>query len=204
MKLLIVTAVDAERDAVLRGLSGSVHDVYTVGVGPTAAAAATARLLASAEAAGDRYDGVVSAGIAGGLAERVNVGDVVVATASVAAELGVRTADGFTSLGKLGYGSAVAECAVRLTREVTGTRGEVLTLATITGTPDRAAELAAEHPDAVAEAMEGFGVATAAAGARLPFAEIRAISNAVADRDTGNWGWEAAFGALTKAMGELR
>lgn len=204
MKLLIVTAVDAERDAVLRGLSGTVHDVYTVGVGPAAAAAGTARLLALAEAAGIRYDGVVNAGIAGGLAGRAAVGEIVVATASVSAELGVRTEDGFTPLGKLGFGSAVAECALRLAAGVTGARGEVLTLATITGSARRAEELAESHPEALAEAMEGFGVATAASRVRLPFIEIRAVSNAVGDRDTSGWDWQGAFDALTKAMGELR
>ncbi|MGH8879104.1 MAG: futalosine hydrolase, partial [Stackebrandtia sp.] len=133
MKLLIVTAVDEERDAVQRGLSGTVHDVYTVGVGPARAAANTARLLAMAAAADTRYDGVVNAGIAGGLAGRAGIGDVVIATASVSAELGVRTEDGFTPLGELGFGSSVAECALRLAANVTGARGEVLTLATITG-----------------------------------------------------------------------
>lgn len=204
MKLLIVTAVDAERDAVLRGLSGTVHDVYTVGVGPAAAAAGTARLLALAEAAGIGYDGVVSAGIAGGFAGRAAVGEIVVATASVSAELGVRTEAGFTPLGELGFGSEVAECALRLAAGVTGSRGEILTLSTITGSAERVAELTAAHPAALAEAMEGFGVATAAARARLPFIEIRAVSNAVGDRDRSGWDWQGAFEALTKAMGELR
>ncbi|ADD45486.1 futalosine hydrolase [Stackebrandtia nassauensis] len=204
MKLLIVTAVDAERDAVLRGLSGTVHDVYTVGVGPAAAAAGTARLLALAEAAGTRYDGVVNAGIAGGLAGRADIGDVVVGTASISAELGVRTDDGFTPLGKLGFGSAVAECSLRLAAGVTGARGEILTLATITGSAQRVDELAESYPHALAEAMEGFGAATAAARVRLPFTEIRAISNAVGDRDASGWNWQAAFDALTKAAGELR
>src|SRR5690606_11848495 len=74
MKLLIVTAVDAERDAVLRGIGAASHDVHTVGVGPAAAAATTARLLALAECCGTRYDGVVNAGIAGSLEGRAAIG----------------------------------------------------------------------------------------------------------------------------------
>ncbi|HZE40951.1 MAG TPA: futalosine hydrolase [Stackebrandtia sp.] len=204
MKLLIVTAVDEERDAVLKGLSGSAHDAYTVGVGPSAAAAGTARLLARAEAAGIRYDGVVNAGIAGGLDGRVGAGDVVVAAAAVSPELGMVDESGFTPLGELGFGSNVAVCALRLAAKVTGTRGDVLTVATITGTRDEAARLAKSYPDAVAEAMEGFGVGTAAAQAGLPFVEVRSISNAVGDRDVAGWDWTGGFAALTKAMEELR
>ncbi|MGH8879412.1 MAG: futalosine hydrolase, partial [Stackebrandtia sp.] len=64
-------------------------------------------------------------------------------------------------------------------------------------------ELAAAYPNALAEAMEGFGVATAAAEARLPFVELRTISNEVGDRDVAGWDWQAGFAALTKAVGEL-
>src|SRR2546423_804787 len=50
---------------------------------------------------------------------------------------------------------------------------------------------------AAAEAMEGFGVATAAAMAELPFVEIRAISNAVGPRDREAWRIDAALEALS-------
>jgi futalosine hydrolase len=52
----------------------------------------------------------------------------------------------------------------------------------------------------VAEAMEGFGVATAAAGAGVPFAELRAISNLVGPRDRAAWRLEDAFAALRRAL----
>jgi futalosine hydrolase len=65
--------------------------------------------------------------------------------------------------------------------------GAVLTVATVTGTAERTAELLARHPDAAAEGMEGFGVASAATMAELPFVEIRAISNVVGPRDRESW-----------------
>ena len=203
MKLLIVTAVFQERDAVLAGLGGVDHDVIVAGVGPAAAAAATARHLAMAGARGLRYDGVVNAGVAGAIDSRVSLGDVVVATMSVSAELGVRLPDRFQPVEELGFGSSTIACLPGLTAGVSGHRGPVLTLATITGTDERARQLACEHPKAVAEAMEGFGVATAASQADLPFAEVRTITNSVGDRNVSGWDWRAGFAALSTAMSQL-
>src|SRR2546425_1037596 len=62
-------------------------------------------------------------------------------------------------------------------------RGQILTVSTATGTRATADELAGRFPEALAEGMEGFGVATAARALGLPFAEVRAISNLVRPRD---------------------
>jgi futalosine hydrolase len=199
LRLLIVTAVSQERDAVLRGLNAP-HEVRVVGVGPATAAAATARILADPGAA---FDGVVNAGIAGGVPGRVAIGEAVVATQCVSAELGVRLSDRFQPLDELGFATSTVDCAGDLTAGITAARGQILTLSTITGTPELATELAGRYPAALAEAMEGFGVAMAAAGAGLPFAEVRSISNAVADRDVAGWNWKAAFDALTAAVAGL-
>src|SRR5207248_2206255 len=129
--LLVVTAVDAERDAIAAGWPG---EVVAVGVGVAAAAAGTARLLA-----GNAY-------------------------------------------------------------------GAVISVATVTGTAAGLRALAGRHPDAVAEGMEGFGVATAAAGAGVPFAEVRTISNPVGPRDREAWRIGDALAALTevgRALGKL-
>lgn len=98
-RLLVVTAVPAERDAVVRGLGGTaaeapvpggrvllrtaLADVLAAGVGPAAAAAGTEAALTAAE-----YRLVVSAGIAGGFQPGAPVGSVVVADVVVAADLG--------------------------------------------------------------------------------------------------------------------
>jgi futalosine hydrolase len=192
-RLLVATAVEAERDAVLSGLSTSDDvTVAVVGVGPAAAAAGTARLLALA---GTPYALVVSAGIAGGFADRAPVGATVVATRSVAADLGAATTDGgFLTLDQLGFGSSTVD-AVAVGPDAI--RGAVLTVSTATGTAARAAELALRFPDAVAEAMEGFGVATAARQAGLPFAEVRTIANVVGPRDRTGWRIPEALAALS-------
>jgi futalosine hydrolase len=203
-RLLVVTAVKAEQQAVLGGLSrqdGRIS-VEVGGVGPAIAAASTARLLARAEAAGTPYTAVVCAGIAGGLT--AGPGAIVVGTRAVAADLGSDSQDGFFSVDELGFGTSTVDCDGEL---VAGLRrllpmavvGEILTVSTVTGTRTRAAELTSRHPAALAEGMEGYGVGIAAVLASVPFAEIRTISNPVGLRDRANWRVDEALTALTTA-----
>lgn len=248
-RVLIVTAVDAEKDAVLRGLgdqAAKMFDVIAGGVGPAAVAASTAAKLAFAAAAGGKvlaqgstapagsdaaqasaasagllagagltpaYTLVISAGIGGGFPGRADVGSLVVADAMVAADLGSQTPDGFLSVDELGFGSsrvaADAALAARLRHElqraghaVSG--GTAVTVSTATGTAETAAELLRRVPDATAEGMEGFGVATAAKQFGVPALELRAISNAVGPRDRDAWRIKDALDALQAASSILR
>src|SRR5690606_2408845 len=145
------------------------------GVGMARCAAATAAALAR-----HTFTGVISAGIAGGIG--VPAGGLTLATRSIAADLGAEAPDGFLSLEDLGLGSSTVECDRDLVDGLgrvlpDAVPGAILTVSTVTGTAARAAWLRSRYPDAVAEAMEGFGVAVAAAQAGLPFAEVRAVSN---------------------------
>ncbi|MBE1444694.1 futalosine hydrolase [Paenibacillus sp. OAS669] len=193
-RILIMTAVDAERDAVVRGLRGNPRfDVRSAGVGPVEAAVTTATLLA---AASEAYDLVVCAGIAGGFKGQAEIGSLVVASEIVAADLGAQTPDGFLSLDELGFGSSRIAVAAELVEPVTGAlrnaglqavSAPVLTLSTVTGTAESAEELASRIPGAAAEGMEGFGIAAAARKFGVPVLEIRSISNAVGPRDKAAW-----------------
>lgn len=203
--VLVVTAVPAERDAVTRAFKGP-HHVLAGGVGPAAAAAATARALATAS--GAPYDLVISAGIGGGFPAVAPLGSVVVADAIVAADLGAETAEGYVPVTGLGFGTVEhlppAALVRRASSALGATTGTVLTVSTVTGTAARAAELRARHPRAAVEAMEGFGVAEAAAQSGLPVLEIRAVSNAVGPRDRDAWRIGDALAALSDAFGKLR
>ncbi|MDY0812208.1 futalosine hydrolase [Kitasatospora purpeofusca] len=236
-RLLVVVAVPAEAEAVLRGLGGATRrvplpggaldrvahpsgvtvDVLAGGVGPGAAAAGAATALTALTAhtapTADRYDLVVSAGIAGGFAPGAPVGSTVVATAIVAADLGAETPEGFADVTELGFGTVrhtPAPAAVALVVEALRAAGvdalatgAVLTVSTVTGSAGRAAALTARHPDAVAEAMEGFGVAEAAARHGVPAFELRTVSNPVGPRDRSAWRIGAALGALERAFAAL-
>lgn len=223
-RIAVVTAVPAERDAVARGvgvterrqagpyetIGGVVRGdaelvVLAAGVGPAAAAAA-----AMAVALGG-VDVLFSCGVAGGFPGRADIGDVVVATTSVAADLGAQSPEGFLDLAELGFGpstypvdeGASAHTAERLAAAGIPTRrGAVLTVSAATGTDARATELGARH-DPVAEAMEGAGVAHVANLLRIPLVELRAVSNLVGVRDTDAWQLPQALATLERAMHTL-
>jgi futalosine hydrolase len=212
----VITAVAAERDAVLSGLGKAGRaidchnpsyrargvDVLAAGVGPSAAAAGTGAALAVAGAGGSAYHHVICLGIGGGFAGRAAIGDVVVGTRSVAADLGADTPEGFLPVEALGFGRNAYDTDKALTAALLAdlrgaTAGAILTVSTVTGSARRAEDLVAAHPDAVAEAMEGYGAATAAALFEVPFGEVRAVSNLVGPRDRDAWRIGEALAALS-------
>ncbi|MGW6455790.1 futalosine hydrolase [Streptomyces sp. NPDC055078] len=220
MRVLVVTAVAAEAEAVAAGLAAArtgagatakdkttahamAAQTLTAGVGPAAAAAATAKALAHARANAP-YDLVVSAGIGGGFQPHAPVGSLVVADAIIAADLGADTPEGFVPVDELGFGRTTrlppAELSARAAKATGALYAPVLTVCTVTGSAARAAELSGRHPRAGAEAMEGFGVAEAAAGQGLPVLEIRAVSNPVGPRDRDAWRIGEALDALRGAF----
>ncbi|GMK39789.1 Futalosine hydrolase [Paenibacillus sp. CCS19] len=212
-KILIVTAVEAEREAVLRGLEGDERFVVMAGgVGPAIIAANTAAALT--RAAGS-YRLVISAGIGGGFDGQADIGDIVVSTGITAADLGAETPDGerFLSVDELGFGSARVAVDEALAHRLTdalstaGFRacaGQALTVSTATGSAEQAARLAARVPGAASEGMEGYGVAAAAQLAGIPVLELRAISNRVGPRDKSAWRIGEALGALAQAASVLK
>lgn len=212
-RILVVTAAPAERDAVVAGRNAAIGmvdgieihraltgaglvDAIAGGVGVAAAAVATSCVLRNG------YDLVVSAGIAGGFpaAER----PIAVARAIVHADLGARTPNGFVSMSDLGWGPTRFELSDPLVQTLAertdGVTGAVLTVSTVTGSQERADELLAANPDAVAEAMEGIGVHRAADQAGVTFAELRSISNPVGPRNRDEWRIDAALTALSDAF----
>ncbi|MFE7840771.1 futalosine hydrolase [Streptomyces sp. NPDC057474] len=240
MRILVATAVPAERDAVARALPGPAtetrlpaatlhrfritahereslpsghdhdgqgYDLLAAGVGPALAAASVAGALTAAALEGRPYGLVVSAGIAGGFLPEAPLGSLVLADEVTAADLGAETPDGFVPVTDLGFGTVThhpPQALVRAAATATGARtGTVLTVSTVTGSAERATALRARHPRALAEAMEGFGVAEAAAAHSTPVLELRAVSNPVGPRDRAAWRIGDALTALTEAFGKL-
>jgi futalosine hydrolase len=221
--VLVATAVPAERDAVARAFPSPAEqvrlpgvgltrtaggwDLLDAGVGPAPAAASVSAALTAARLAGTPYDLVVSAGIGGGFQPEAPVGSLVVADRITVADLGAETAEGFVPVTELGFGTVThhpPRFLVRIASEATGApAGTVLTVSTVTGTAARAAELRARHPRALAEGMEGFGVAEAAVAHGTAVLEIRAVSNPVGPRDRAAWRIGDALAALTEGFGKL-
>lgn len=203
--LLVVCATPLEADAVLAGLSAprevfalgpydarAAGPVTTVvcGIGPAAAAATTAVALALGP-----YDAAVSIGIAGGFG--VPVGSLVVADPIVAGDVGVAD-NGWQS-----FAAPLPTEGAQLADALGAQCGPVLAVSTVTSTDRRRDELLARFPGAIAEAMEGYGIACAATAFNVPAYEVRAVSNAVGHRDRSSWKVTEALAALTKAMPAL-
>jgi futalosine hydrolase len=209
--VLIVAAVEAEKEAVLRGLARAGAEdaavVIAAGAGPASAAAATAEALAAGN-----YGLVISAGIAGGFPQVAPIGSLVLADAIIAADLGAESPEGFLSIEELGFGSSSApvdaKWHARLLSALLETRRQVrsapvLTVTTATGTTETAKRLLHRFPAAAAEAMEGFGVALAAQRRGTPALELRSISNAIGPRDRGSWRIGEALQALEDAAAAI-
>ena len=207
-RILVVASVEAEKKAIASGIGHHPDiDILVSGVGIAQAAACTATALASST-----YDLVVSAGIAGGFPERAQIGSVVLADKIVAADLGAESPEGFLSMEQLGFGSNSITVDPKLLEKVNKALqpsklsvhiGTMISVSTVTGTRKTLQLLTSRIPDALAEAMEGFGVATAARYHRVPVLEIRAVSNLVGPRDRSQWRIEEALHSLKKASSAL-
>ncbi|WNB91736.1 futalosine hydrolase [Bacillus sp. NEB1478] len=204
-RILIMTSVSAEREAILRGIGENERiDVELAGVGPIAAGIQTVKALSTGD-----YDLVINMGIAGGFVGKAEPGSIVIADEIVSADLGAESPDGFIPLDELGFGAStrvkvdeqlVASLFNALNEaRIPARTGIILTLSTVTGTTDTTSELMVREPFAVAEAMEGYGVAMAAGEFGVPVLEIRSISNPIGPRDRSAWRMKEAFGTLEAA-----
>lgn len=125
--VLVITAVDAERESILSGLkkaserhagemmqartSSMLFDVITSGVGSVASATATMKAVQCKDISCiDRYCLIINAGIAGAFRTPGTGGDgwtagaLVLADQVIAADLGAESDEGFLTLERLGYG----------------------------------------------------------------------------------------------------
>lgn len=205
MRVLIVVATGAEAER-LRNLPA---EVVVSGVGPVAAALATASALARRP-----YDLAVSAGIGGAYPGSGLVpGDLAVSSRVVQADLGARDGPAFLTLGALGlsvlpdapHGGEFTSWpgGAALAARLGAAYGPLLTVNTATGDAQTAAELAGRVPGALTEGMEGAGVAQAAYLAGVPALEMRGVSNAVGPRDRAAWQLGKALGATRRGLEAL-
>jgi len=175
LSILVVAATSRELAA------GSWRGLVC-GVGPVEAAAATA-----AEIAKSRPDAVLHVGIAG--ARRrcgLVIGTLVIGSESHYCDLGVSAEWAPSTVGA----SAMLVTAAR-TALPSAPLMPIGTSARIGGTSTDAG--------VNVEAMEGFGVLRAAAMARVPAIEVRAISNEIEEENRARWQFANAFAAITTA-----
>jgi futalosine hydrolase len=180
-------------------------DVVQSGVGKANAAGAVARFTDSA-----RHRAVISLGIAGALPAPAPLSllDVVVGRSSWFADEGIATASGFRSMSDAGFpprddlpGDAIAADAALLDDASRWAQviDAIATVSTCSGTDELAAEVARRYgprPQAMAEAMEGAAAGLIAWRLRIPFLEVRVISNTTGDRARQRWDIPGALRVL--------
>ncbi|GGK12769.1 Futalosine hydrolase [Deinococcus malanensis] len=180
--------------------------VVVSGVGPVAAALATAKALAEQAA-----PLVVSAGIGGAFpASGLRPGDLAISSLIVQADLGAWDGENWLTLGGLGlsvHPTAVHHAEFEVWTEAADSAcklragfGPALTLSAVTGDHAGAARLEARYPGVQTEGMEGAGVAHAAMLAGVPVVEVRGISNLVGPRDRASWQIGTALDAAQRGV----
>lgn len=198
--IVVATAAEAER------LHDLPAEVVVSGVGPVAAALATAAALQAGA-----YDLAVSAGIAGAYPGSGLVpGDLAVSSDLIQADLGTQDGAAWLGLEDLGlsvrpdaahFGHFVAwEGAADLAQRAGAAFGPMLTLSTVTASTAEAAAWETRFPGALTEGMEGAGVAHAALLAGVPALELRGVSNAVGPRDRASWRIGEALAATRRGL----
>lgn len=180
-------------------LSGVPCDLVVTGVGKAAAASGTAAALASQSGA---YGLCVSVGLAGVYTgEFIPVGSTVVAAEEIDLDGGALSASGRTPLADIGLArlsdgpthSAVFDLieADPKWRDLFAVNAGVMPLRVATSDAVSADLDAADArrlaSGAAVEAMEGHAVALTALRFGVPFAEVRAVSNAAGVRDKSVW-----------------
>lgn len=169
-------------------------EALVTGVGPVEAACAVATRLAK-----QRYDLVISAGVAGAFDGGARIGDGVV-VAEDRFQLDLET--GAPLL--LPEGDGVSDrafsdpTAVARMRSLGVAALNGVTVSRVTATEETAARLA--EGGAQVETMEGFAVFRAAELAGVPALGLRGISNRVGARERSGWNFSAGIAGLERVL----
>lgn len=152
------------------------------------------------------YDLVVNAGIAGSFSDELSIGTVVNVTSEQFSDLGIEEPDTFKTLFEVGFlekdqfpfkdGKLLNtnNNGVFDLPEVNGISGSVSH-----GCPNSISKIVKDFSPDV-ESMEGAAVFYVCLQEKIPFLEIRAISNIVESRDTTKWDIPTALDNLTDEL----
>lgn len=172
--------------------------VVLTGVGKAAAAGGVASVIDPG-----RHAAVISLGIGGLLpGSGLEIGNVVAGGASIFADEGVATSEGYQSLGGLGFPPFADGDERRGDQRLLERLGRlgiqqrrIATVSTCSGTDALAMEVA-RRTGAAVEAMEGAAVGLVAERRGVPFVEVRVISNTTGDRTRQRWDMPGSLARL--------
>lgn len=172
------------------------------GFGPIVAAARTAQLIAE-----HQPNKLLLVGIAGSYAGGDSIATAYRFDCVVSYGVGIGESVRFVSAGQLGWPqwsdsdpARQIEDTICLAETEGRQAGQTVLLTCCAGasTDQEAVERRERFPNAIAEDMEGFGVAVAGRLANVPVGIIRGISNRAGDRNHRNWQIPAALDAAAE------
>ncbi len=165
--------------------------VETIGFGPVSAAARTSQLLGQRA---PRF--TILMGIAGSYAAETPIGSAIGFSEVAMYGIGIGAGAAFKPAAELGWAqftSGNTAIGDRIELQTNARSQLLVTTSNASADPSEAAQKLQQYPTAMAEDMEGFGVAVACQLHHCPLAIFRGISNRAGDRDKSNWRIEAAI-----------
>jgi futalosine hydrolase len=160
----------------------------------------------------EKYDYVINAGICGSYSHSLPLGEVVEIIEDCISELGAEDSDRFLTLfdlglmdpdeipyknGKLTNSLPISSGTLEKLRKVRG-----ITVNTVHGNKDSIERIKTLFSPS-AESMEGAAFLYACLLAKIPNAQIRAVSNYVEERDRSRWNLDLALRNLNNVLIEL-
>lgn len=208
--ILVPTATELEKLRPMLGRESDDLAFQVCGFGAITAAARTAGLISRYQA-----DRVILIGIAGSFdVARYSVGTAARFDEVACNGIGVGSSANYQSAASLGWpqfmGSDNAQPRIQDSIRLASTyvadvpiAGQLLSVCAASANPSEADDRRRQHPDAIAEDMEGFAVAVACSLASVPLQIVRGISNQVGDRDHSGWQIDQALQAAASMALQL-
>ena len=195
---MILIPTQFERQ-ILSPLLVNTRPLEVCGFGPVAAAALTSRLISQ-----HSPSSIVLVGIAGTYDEQLPVGQAFVFDSVGCYGVGVGAGDTFQTANQLGWAQVSdPEITDSITLVPNERSRQLLTVCSAAASPEQVSQRRTVFPKAVAEDMEGFGVAMACALADIPLTIVRGISNIAGDRDKSHWQIHSALGSAAELTNTL-
>jgi len=193
MKILLVAATAGEVQGLREELKQTVHhiEVLVTGVGATATAYSLTRKLTK-----NRYDLVMNIGLAGSFRDEIQTGEVVNVVSETFGDLGAEDDRKFISAFELGLmkedefpfwnGKLKSEYATHFPSLSKLKKVKGVTVNTVHGNEKSILRTVQKYQPDV-ESMEGAAVFYVCQMEKIPFLQLRAISNRVEKRNRNAW-----------------
>jgi futalosine hydrolase len=212
MRVLLVAATEAEVAptlAALRAYPEAPEGIYAIGTCITGVGMlATAYELTKTLASGN-WDYVIGAGIAGAFSQSLNLGECVVVESEQIADFGAEDGDDFLDVFSMGLAKAnrspfTRGLLVNPLQEPPFSIADMqrvagLTANIVSGCEQTIAKRIARYGAAV-ESMEGAALHYVCLKEKIPFLQVRAISNYVTRRNRSAWRMAEAIDALNNRL----